>query len=714
MKEDAMDDPRVLECDLIMKGGITSGLVYPGAIARLAQDYRIRSIGGTSAGAIAAAGAAAMEYGIASGEVSLPDALARMLALASEAGAATCTGSSLLESLFTADGPFQKPFDLVKQRLRGPGSGPRGLAFAKAVLDAAPPLLPAYLLATIGAGLGAAVVLGLALAGPLGMPHWLAFTATAVLGFGLMAWALLRGLADAVSELADRWREQGWGLATGMAKPGPNACHTQQPSLTTWLHSRFQHLADLPETEPLTFGQLWKVGTPAAGARSIDLVLVSTDLNRMLSVQFPFLPANQRLFFDHREWAALFPPEILAALDKSCLRPASINQPQLFKTKFGYDVADVKAAAHSAEQLAGLRLLPKGCDMPILVAVRASMAFPGLFTPVPLWLLHWVGSGRDRRPVLDRVLLSDGGITSNFPIHLFDTPLPSRPTFAINLVYPDDQITEEPRRDGLPAQHPMRDETAAPRVVVQLQGGGDAGPANLRQDLLMPLTNSGMVQLYKQVPHGTALGRVSGFAMRVVEAARTWGDVSQYNQPGVRDRIIHIRLSNREGGFNLGMDMATIAGLNAKGAMAGDVLARRFDPLNPDDPLNPGLKLRLNWHNHRFVRLRAYLAAQQLAGSRLQTAWQHANQTGEPQSNPALSAMVTMANSTMPPGGQGHFIGYSSTLTKAQRTLMLKQLDALSNLKPASPAASALAGAPRPLSMVRLRPASADPRDSQP
>ncbi|MEN3033093.1 hypothetical protein PWG68_20400, partial [Chromobacterium amazonense] len=31
---------------------------------------------------------------------------------------------------------------------------------------------------------------------------------------------------------------------------------------------------------------------------------------------------------------------------------------------------------------------------------------------------------------------SDGGISSNFPIHLFDAALPRWPTFAINLVYP--------------------------------------------------------------------------------------------------------------------------------------------------------------------------------------------------------------------------------------------------------------------------------------
>ena len=42
------------ECDLVMKGGITSGVVYPRAVCQLATDHRIRSVGGSSAGAIAA------------------------------------------------------------------------------------------------------------------------------------------------------------------------------------------------------------------------------------------------------------------------------------------------------------------------------------------------------------------------------------------------------------------------------------------------------------------------------------------------------------------------------------------------------------------------------------------------------------------------------------------------------------------------------------
>ena len=58
-----MDYPKnpPLECDILMKGGITSGVIYPLAVCELATQYGLRSVGGSSAGAIAAAAAAAAE-----------------------------------------------------------------------------------------------------------------------------------------------------------------------------------------------------------------------------------------------------------------------------------------------------------------------------------------------------------------------------------------------------------------------------------------------------------------------------------------------------------------------------------------------------------------------------------------------------------------------------------------------------------------------------
>src|SRR5215468_3488739 len=57
------------KCDIVMKGGITSGIVYPRAVTRLAREYRFQSIGGTSAGAIAAAVTAAAEYSRSKGTI---------------------------------------------------------------------------------------------------------------------------------------------------------------------------------------------------------------------------------------------------------------------------------------------------------------------------------------------------------------------------------------------------------------------------------------------------------------------------------------------------------------------------------------------------------------------------------------------------------------------------------------------------------------------
>jgi predicted acylesterase/phospholipase RssA len=56
-----MSDADLPQCDIVMKGGVTRGVVYPAAVAAIAKRFRFRSIGGTSAGAIAAVVTAAAE-----------------------------------------------------------------------------------------------------------------------------------------------------------------------------------------------------------------------------------------------------------------------------------------------------------------------------------------------------------------------------------------------------------------------------------------------------------------------------------------------------------------------------------------------------------------------------------------------------------------------------------------------------------------------------
>src|SRR5438093_7964481 len=58
----AIDTQKRTPCTLVMKGAIVSGVVYPAVITHLKDCHNFRKIGGTSAGAIAAAATAAAEY----------------------------------------------------------------------------------------------------------------------------------------------------------------------------------------------------------------------------------------------------------------------------------------------------------------------------------------------------------------------------------------------------------------------------------------------------------------------------------------------------------------------------------------------------------------------------------------------------------------------------------------------------------------------------
>ena len=77
---------------LIMKGGITSGVVYPAAGVELARRFTLKSIGGASAGAIAAALFAAAEYRRSVGGSA--DGFHALEALPARFGGTTASGTS--------------------------------------------------------------------------------------------------------------------------------------------------------------------------------------------------------------------------------------------------------------------------------------------------------------------------------------------------------------------------------------------------------------------------------------------------------------------------------------------------------------------------------------------------------------------------------------------------------------------------------------------
>lgn len=682
-----MADARTLEADIIMKGGVTSGIVYPGAIARVARGYRLRSIGGTSAGAIAAAAAAAMEFGLQTGRN--PKAIDQMAALTSRLAVGTSKGGLLLQ-LFAADAATRPVLDAA---LAGVNRG----ALAGVARLARWPLVAGIVAAAAAVG-----VAGFGLAGLL------AAVGAFVLVLAVGLFLVLRGAVAA-------WARNGLGLATGMARSGATEGGKPVPSLTEWLHDVIQQMAGLPDDQPLCMGHLWNLdpATPASGTdpRQIDLVLVASDLNRLESVSFPYLPQNQRLFIDRAEWARLFPASVMARVAATAW-PSSPDHADL-PEGLGFTLADVRAAAADHPGLMErLMLIPRARDLPVLVAARASMAFPGLFTPLPLWLLRWrADEAGNKRPELGRVLLSDGGITSNFPIHLFDGAVPSRPTFALNLLYPGDEIAEE----RPPSAAGDRDDApVSPESVRGLAGGDAPGRSSTPVDLFMPFTNRGRVNFYKGALGVTAFGQLAGLIGRVVETARTWGDVSLYNLPGVRDRIIHIRLSADEGGFNLDMPPDVINRLSEKGRMAGDVLARRFDPISPDDPLSPDGKVRLNWHNHRFVRLRTFIASQERLCGQASDGWARANDPARLQSVPALSTILASARGSFPADDPGGFtIGYSWNFTEGQRSQIGTAINTLATIPAVSPSDSATSGAPQPATLLKARPAGPDPRRLQ-
>jgi hypothetical protein len=164
-----------------------------------------------------------------------------------------------------------------------------------------------------------------------------------------------------------------------------------------------------------------------------------------------------------------------------------------------------------------------------------------------------------------RVLFSDGGICSNFPVHFFDGPLPSRPTFGVNLkdFHPD---------------HPEQ-----------------------RVYLPPPLENNkGLKNFIPELPSDPGFKSVLKFLGTIVNTMQNWRDQVQIGMPGYRDRIVHVCHSEKEGGLNLNMEDKIIQALAGGGADAADELRDAFVP--GADPTTGA------WYNHRRIRMRTMLA----------------------------------------------------------------------------------------------------------
>jgi predicted acylesterase/phospholipase RssA len=228
-----------------------------------------------------------------------------------------------------------------------------------------------------------------------------------------------------------------FGLCTGR---GPAVAADDPPPLTDWLETRLdgshsplggsrapERPAGYEPGDPLTFADLWGARTAEdarrlaadASGRRINLEVITTNLTQGRPYRLPF--DSERLYFDPRELSALFSPRVIAFMERRS------------RTAIGREGRLDAIAARS-----GLVPLPSPGDLPVVVAVRMSLSFPILISAVPLWGFDFSYAAKDDRgergePRLSRCWFSDGGLTSNFPIHFFDGPIPRWPTFAFNL-----------------------------------------------------------------------------------------------------------------------------------------------------------------------------------------------------------------------------------------------------------------------------------------
>ena len=311
---------------------------------------------------------------------------------------------------------------------------------------------------------------------------------------------------------------------------------------------------------------------------------MTTNLSRRQPVALPW--ASGEFYFDPARFRTLFPEKVVARMEHS-------TAPTPTEPTAEQWVSAMTVAQAGAE---GLVAFPSPADLPIVVAVRMSLSFPGLIAAVPLHAVDFsLADNKDRRaqgrdfhrdhpdvtpadaartlPALtfQRNWFSDGGICANLPLHFFDSALPRRPTFAIDL-----------------AEFPV-DRAKAPDEI--------------DNSYLPTLNTEGLLRRQSDWSGQQGIGLLVTFFSSIIDTARTWVDEAQLSMPGYRDRIVTVYTSAEEGGMNLNMPQETVLHLSDRGQGAATRLVRRF----AGD--QPGRVPAEGWDNHRWLRFRTATAA---------------------------------------------------------------------------------------------------------
>jgi predicted acylesterase/phospholipase RssA len=613
--------PQMLECDIVMAGGVTSGIIYPGAVAVIARRYIFRSIGGTSVGAMAAAVTAAAEYGRRTERN--PKSFDYVADLSQTLSHTAADGHSRLFHLFTPE-PATKPLlALVTPLFGGGGVLKEVTGIFRATLSTWRIALPVALAALSGLWMLVALVVD----GHV-LPTLFGVVAAIALLVVIWAVALIQMLQN---HWLPAWRDNGYGICTGLTSLGPGK-PGEPPfeGLSLWMHGVVQEAAGRNSNdEPITFGDLWGASSVDAGPqadptapRAIDLSMIASDISRNRTAQLPFLETPSPIYVETSVLRRYFPPQIVKWMTEH---------------RGKYD--------DRVEPLVNVIRLPMPHDLPIVFAARLSLSFPVLLSACPLMTPDFASDTTDKNYIpLRRLWLSDGGLTSNFPIHFFDSPVPARPTFCLNLIDYDASTSDEAA--------PTADDASLPRkTIAQPQSPARRGSA--RPDKIPegdPLPNDNVWGFISMAdgnrlppPPFTAFDAPDAsflsFFKTLLNTARFWSDNQMLIAPGVRDRVVNIALRDDEGGLNLDMPAKTIADLNRRGRAAGLLISARYDPNMMFDP-ETDLPNKEIFANHRWVRFRNFMAAFEDISRRFSLSREASDRAATQRHEPLLVEMI--------------------------------------------------------------------------
>lgn len=596
------------ECDLVMKGGITSGIVYPPLVYKLHEDnYRFRCIGGTSTGAIAAAITAAAEYGRACGGFDKLDEVKRKLG-----------SGTFLRDLFQPTKEARPLFDILlgaAEVKTGRGGVPKSKGVGRKIFEVIRKLRRASFLkfvenSIVGAMLGfcLALLFHLAVGGTV--------------GWGLVFVLLIFGTLGAITGYALTVISQGhslykiltvivpknfFGMCTGLKD---KSLPQDKEALTNWLNDRINDLAAITDkTRPLTFGMLKrkKFAKQFEDEEGIKLRMVTCNVSQNQPYVLPF--TDHLFIFKEDEFRRLFPEEIVNYLKensaKRCYEANGEPLPDNPLYKMPY--------MREGEQYF---FLPDADDLPVIVATRLSLSYPLLLCALPLYTIvpDKVVTNKSRieppkelgKTDLRPNWFSDGGIASNFPIQFFDTWLPTRPTFGVNLVSMPDECFEGTLQDEMFGRtRDLKPEFNSPAANPTSQKArattGDIKAATASQVLhseaiYLPEADSPLFTEWVPLTKKALRGKektpdLMKFLWSIFTTAQNYRDNMQAMLPSYRERIVQIRLSDEEGGLNLAMPGPTIENAMKKGEEAARVLLEKF-----------------NFEVHQWVRFRLLMS----------------------------------------------------------------------------------------------------------